>query len=106
MAHLLTTGVIMQTKPKNEDLLKHLCTLQKDRLAYADGVINDLVKVALIAEEYLGKVKSGKATKEEDTEWLQIVKQVRERFLTPQPPHDEKVPTQAPKKSEETKASA
>ena len=99
----------MQTKPKNEDLLKHLCTLQKDRLAYADGVINDLVKVALIAEEYLGKVKSGKVTKEEDTEWLQIVKQVRERFLTPQPPHDEKVvtnPAQAPKKSEETKASA
>ena len=99
----------MQTKPKNEDLLKHLCTLQKDRLAYADGVINDLVKVDLTQVFLSYKGKSGKATKEEDTEWSQIVKQVRERFLTPQPSHDEKVvtnPAQAPKKSEETKASA
>ena len=68
----------------NKELLKHLCQLQKDRLAYADNVVNDLVKVALIAEQYVNKLKSKSGASEAETkEWEQIVSQVKERFINP-----------------------
>ena len=81
----------------NRKLLHHTIELQKDKLEYVHTMLNDLAKVALIADEMVttlklevtkNKVKVDTLTTERLKEWDGIVREVKTRFY---PDLDKKV---------------